>query len=51
MIRTEVKTNNENEQRTTIEKLTSTGYTKTSDCMWAKVFTKGNLEVVVTREW
>ncbi len=51
MIRTEVKTYNENEQRETIAKLANTGYTKTNDCMWAKIFTKGNLEVVVTREW
>ena len=27
------------------------GYTKTSDCMWAKIFEKGESKVVLTREY
>ena len=51
MIRTEIKANNENELREIERKMKETGYTKTNDCMWAKIYTKGNMEIVVTREF
>ncbi|MBO5971341.1 MAG: hypothetical protein J6S14_22940 [Clostridia bacterium] len=51
MITTYVKANTEAEQRDIEKKLSQTGYTKTSDCMWTKIYTKGNNEIVVNREW
>lgn len=51
MIRTEVKAYTENEQREIERKLRETGYTKTADCMWAKIYNKGNNEIVVSREF
>ena len=46
-----LKANNENEMRFFEKGLKESGYNKTSDCMWAKIYTKGNSEYVVTREW
>jgi hypothetical protein len=51
MLRTEVKANNEKELREIERKLKETGYTKIADCMWAKIYAKGNNEIVVTREF
>lgn len=51
MITTYVKANTEAEQRDIEKKLSQTGYTKTSDCMWVKIYTKRNNEIVVSREW
>lgn len=51
MIRTEIKCYNKAEQREIENKLKSTGYIKTADCMWVKIYTKGNNEIVVSREW
>lgn len=31
--------------------LKSTGYTKTADCMWAKIYKKDDTEIVIHREW
>lgn len=50
-MRTEVKAYTENEQREIERKLRETGYRKTADCMWAKVYNNGNLEVIVSREF
>lgn len=51
MITTYVEANTKAEQREIEKKLRQTGYTKTSDCMWVKIYTKGNNEIVVNREW
>lgn len=51
MLRTEIKANSENELREIERKMKETGYTKTNDCMWAKIYIKGNNEIVVTREY
>lgn len=51
MIRTEIKAFTENEMREIERKLKVTGYTKTNDCMWAKIYTKNNNEIVLTREF
>ena len=51
MIRTIINTYTEAEQKEVEKKLRETGYTKTSDCMWVKIYTKGNNEIVVSREW
>jgi len=51
MIRTDVNAYSKEEQREIEAKLKMTGYKKTADCMWVKIYTKGNLEIVVCREW
>ena len=51
MFKSEVKAINEKHLREIERKLNETGYTKVSDCMWAKIYTKGNIEIVVTREY
>ena len=51
MITTYVRANTEAEQREIEKKLRQTGYTKTNDCMWAKVYVKGSNEIIVNREW
>lgn len=51
MIRTEVKVNGIEEQREVERKLKETGYQKTADCMWTKIFVKNNNEIVVNREY
>jgi hypothetical protein len=51
MIRTEIKVYTEREQREVERKLHETGYNKTLDCMWAKIYIKNNNEIVVNREW
>lgn len=51
MTRTEIRTSTETAQRETERKLNETGYVKTSDCMWAKIYTKNNNEIIVIREW
>ena len=42
---------NENEMRFFEKGLKEQGFTKTSDCMWAKVYTKNNTEYIITREY
>ena len=51
MIRTEIKAYTEKEMRDTERKLKETGYTKTNDCMWVKIYTKNNNEIVLTKEY
>ena len=51
MLRTEIKAYTENEMRDAERKLKETGYAKTNDCMWAKIYTKNNNEIVLTREF
>ena len=51
MIRTEIITNTESEQKEVERKLRETGYTKTNDCMWVKIYIKDNNEIIVNREW
>ena len=46
-----LKANSESEMRLFENGLKKFGFTKTSDCMWAKIYTKGNTEYVITREW
>lgn len=46
-----LKANSESEMRFFENGLKKFGFTKTSDCMWAKIYTKGNTEYVITREW
>lgn len=51
MIRTEIKAYTEKEMRDTERKLKETGYTKTNDCMWVKIYAKNNNEIVLTKEY
>ena len=51
MIRTEINAHSEKEQREIERKLKETGYGKISDSMWTKIYRKGNLEIVLNREW
>lgn len=46
-----IKAINENEMRFFEKGLKEQGFTKTSDCMWAKVYTKNNTEYIITREY
>lgn len=41
----------ENEMRFFEKGLKEQGFTKTSDCMWAKIYTKNHIEYVVIREY
>ena len=51
MTRTELNAYTAQEMREIESKLKNTGYKKTADCMWVKIYVKGNLEVVISREW
>ena len=46
-----LKANNENEMRFFEKGLKQQGFTKTSDCMWAKIYRKDNTEYVISREY
>lgn len=46
-----VKAMNENEMRWIENGLKEQGFTKTNDCMWAKIYTKNNTQYVITREF
>lgn len=46
-----LKPNCENEMRFFEKGLKDTGFTKTNDCMWAKIYRKGNLEYIVERDF
>lgn len=50
-MRITMKAMNENEMFWIEKGLKSLGFTKISDCMWAKVYTNGKSEYVVTREF
>lgn len=50
-MRTELNANTEAEMREIEKKLKQTGYLKTSDCMWVKIYRKGNLEITISREF
>ena len=51
MIRTEIKAFTEKEMRYAERKLIETGYKKTNDCMWVKIYMKNNNEIILTREY
>lgn len=51
MITTKIEVNTENEMKGIEWKLRVTGYTKTNDCMWVKIYQKRNMEIVLTREY
>lgn len=51
MIKTEINVYTKNEEREIERKLKETEYTKTSDCMWVKIWNKGNNEIIVSREY
>ena len=46
-----IKMWNEKDMQENERNLKEYGYTKTSDCMWAKIYTKGNNEVTLIREY
>ena len=46
-----MKANNENEMRFFENGLKNQGFTKVSDCMWAKVYEKENMQYVIEREY
>lgn len=46
-----LKATSENEMKFFENGLKQLGYEKTSDCMWAKIYTKDNSEYVVKREY
>ena len=41
----------EDEMRAAEKELKNKGYKKISDCMWAKIYTDGNTEITLTREY
>lgn len=43
--------NNESEMKWMEKGLLSTGYIKVSDCMWSKIYRKGNMEYIINREY
>lgn len=49
MFKTNITVSSEKEEKEIIKKLILTGYKKTSDCMWAKVFEKPNLMIIIER--
>lgn len=51
MIRTDIRTHSETEEREIMKKLKVTGYQKTHDCMWVMIFEKGDLEIVLIRAY
>lgn len=51
MIRAEIKAYTEKDMRDTERKLKETGYAKTNDCMWVKIYTKNNNEIVLIKEY
>lgn len=51
MIKTEVKVYLRDEKRDVECKLKATGYVKVADCMWVKIYRKGDNEIVVSREY
>ena len=51
MIRTDIRTYSEKEEREIISKLEVTGYRKTHDCVWVMIIEKGDLEIVLIREY
>ena len=46
-----MKANNESEMKWMGKGLTSSGYVKTNDCMWAKIYRKDNMEYIIEREF
>ena len=46
-----LKANNESEMRFFEKGLKEQGFTKTSDCMWSKIYRKDNTEYVISREY
>lgn len=51
MIKTEIRTKTENEQKNIEKKLKETGYNKIADCMWVKIYIKNNNEIAIIREY
>lgn len=47
----EIKIYNENEMRCWEKEFKQDHWNKVSDCMWAKIYTKGNLEYILSREY
>lgn len=50
MLKTEIIVQSNTESAKIEQKLKETGYTKTADCMWVKIYKKGNNEIIITRE-
>lgn len=46
-----VKCNTPEQMRETEHRIKEAGFKKTADCMWVKVYTLENTEIIVTREW
>ena len=51
MIKTEINVKSEEERKNVERKLKETGYQKTSDAFWAKIYVKGSNEITVTRDF
>jgi len=51
MIKTNIQCYTKKEQMETERKLKETGYQKIADCMWVKIYHKGNNEIIVNREY
>lgn len=51
MIQTKLEMMNENQMRETKHKLNITGWKKTNDCMWVKVYRLREMEVILLREY
>lgn len=49
MIETRIEARNEKEMKNIEKKLIDTGYTKSSDCMWVKIYNKGNSTIIINR--
>lgn len=51
MIKTEIKCLSRDEQKEVEKKLKDAGYIKTADCMWVRIYHKGNNEIIISREY
>lgn len=51
MTKTEIKVTSEKQMRIVERTLKALDYKKTSDCMWATIYTWNNNEVILVREY
>lgn len=51
MIQTKLEMISEEQMRATEHKLNITGWKKTNDCMWCKIYKLREMEIVLSREY
>lgn len=47
----EFKPTNDKERILAQRKAKERGYKKTADCMWVQIYTKGNCEIIITKDY